>query len=297
MARRFDLTGAKDKIQRRNAQRDTYGNQTPLSSTAVERGETHWMDGSYVRIDGLLDVNGTATVGGTLSVTGTLNASGDINLSGTTDVTGPLTIQGVTTISGQLNVTGPTSLDGILTINGDTTITGQLDIDGPATISGTLDIEGITTLNNDLNVLGNGKIKVGSDLTISPASSGGGELNFNNGTRIIGGNGSVQIDGGTSQYLFGTTGFTADTGGGAIFELMADNTWALAGGGGSIMANGAGILSMGYTRANLSGTLEVGNNLVVNGDVVRMPNLVTVTAAPNVYITSNGTLRKTTWTP
>lgn len=177
MARRFDLTGSKDKIQRRNAQRDTYGNQTPLSSTAVERGETHWMDGSYVRIDGLLDVNGTATVGGTLSVTGTLNASGQINLSGSTGITGPLNVTGTTTIggntsiTGELVVTGPTTLDGITDIGGDTTISGQLDVTGPMSTKGTLSVEGVTTLKNDLDVTTGGKIKAGN-VEIDPASGG-----------------------------------------------------------------------------------------------------------------------------
>ena len=194
MARRFDLTGSKDKIQRRNAQRDTYGNQTPLSSTAVERGETHWMDGSYVRIDGLLDVNGTATVGGTLSVTGTLNASGSINLSGSTGITGPLNVTGTTTIggntsiTGELVVTGPTTLDGITDIGGDTTITGLLDVTGPMSTKGTLSVEGVTTLKNDLNVTDGGKIKAGN-LEIEPAN--GGQINFMNGSLSSGSNGAL----------------------------------------------------------------------------------------------------------
>lgn len=163
MAKRFDLTG--ENVTRKEAQRNTYGNQTPLSSTAVERGETHWMDGSYVRIDGLLDVNGTATVGGTLSVTGTLNASGQINLSGSTGITGPLNVTGTTTIggntsiTGELVVTGPTTLDGITDIGGDTSITG------------TLSVEGVATLRNDLIVDSGGKIKAGN-VEIDPASGG-----------------------------------------------------------------------------------------------------------------------------
>ncbi len=189
MARRFDLSASKENVQRRNSQRDTYGNQTPLSSTAVERGETHWMDGSYVRIDGLLDVNGTATVGGMLSVTGTLNGSGSINFSGSTGITGPLNVTGTTTIggntsiTGELVVTGPTTLDGETEIGGDTTITGLLDVTGPMSTKGTLSVEGVTTLKNDLEITDGGKIKAGN-LEIEPAN--GGQINFTGGSLSAG---------------------------------------------------------------------------------------------------------------
>lgn len=271
--------------------------QSLLANSSIGREGLEVYDGGWIRIlNGGLQVIGTATISGSLDVTGTLNASGDINLSGTTEITGPLDVSGATTISGQLDVTGPTNLDGELTINGNTTITGLLAIDGDTTISGTLDIDGVATLNSDLNVVNNGKIKVGSNMTLTP-QTGGGAVEFANGNSISSLGQAMELNAGTTGVAVSPSGFEFDTGGGALLNLMADNTWSIAGGGGSIMANGAGILSMGYTRLNLSGTLEVGNNLVVNGDVVRMPNLVTVTAAPNVYITSNGTLRKTTWTP
>lgn len=159
--------------------------QTPLSSTAVERGSTRWLAGSNVQIDGIL------AVAGTFNVSGTTTISGALTIAGSTGVTGPLTIQGVTDITGQLNVTGPTNLDGVTTIGGDTTITGTLAVDGPTTISGklnvtgamstkgTLSVEGVTTLKNDLNVTSGGKIKAGN-LEIEPAN--GGQINFLNGS-------------------------------------------------------------------------------------------------------------------
>lgn len=179
MARRIDLTG--ENVTRERRKERSYGTKTDLASATVERGTTHWTEGSNVNIDGFLGVAGTMTV------TGTLNASGDINLSGSTEITGPLDITGATTIGGSLSVTGPTTLDGVLDIGGnttitgtlgiqgDTSITGKLDVTGPTAIKGTLGIEGITTLKNDLNVTSGGKIKAGN-LEIEPAN--GGQINF-----------------------------------------------------------------------------------------------------------------------
>lgn len=193
MARLNDLTS--NKVQERKRQVRTYGTKTDLASSTIDRGNTHWTQGSRVSIDGLLDIDGTATVSGLLSVTGTLNGSGDINLSGSTEITGPLDITGATTIGGSLNVTGPTTLDGVLDIGGnttitgtlgiqgDTSITGKLDVTGPTAIKGTLGIEGVTTLKNDLNVTSGGKIKAGN-LEIEPAN--GGQINFTGGSLSAG---------------------------------------------------------------------------------------------------------------
>lgn len=179
MARRFDLTASKDKIQRRNAQRDTYGNQTPLSSTAVERGETHWMDGSYVRIDGIFDVNGTTTLAGTN------NFSGDNNLTGPTTVAGNFEI-----IAGGIFKAGGTTINpdgsaqfGALAIGADGRLTAglfKLNPDGSAEF-GTLGIasDGTLTVRNDINVEAGGKIKAGN-LEIEPAN--GGQINFTGGS-------------------------------------------------------------------------------------------------------------------
>lgn len=196
----------KSKVQKSKSQVATYGTQTPLSSTAVERGTTRWLNGSTVVIQGLLNVSGET------NLSGTNNLSGDNNLSGPTEVTGTLTITGATTIGGSLDVTGPTNLDGVLTINGDTTITGildvtgpisldgevtingdtsvtgKLDVTGPTAIKGTLGIEGVTTLKNDLNVTTGGKIKAGN-LEIEPAN--GGQINFTGGSLSAGSFGAL----------------------------------------------------------------------------------------------------------
>ena len=237
------------------------------------------MDGSYVRIDGLLDVNGTATVGGTLSVTGTLNASGQINLSGSTAITGPLNVTGTTTIggntniTGELNVTGPTTLDGITDIGGDTTITGLLDITGDTTVDGNFEI------------LGDGLFKAG-DTTIEPT----GKATF----------GDVIIDPG-SIYLMQTPG-------GWISGTGADDI--------TLASTASGSVSMNSTRTELdfkgqkltmtvadtiisnrltvNGSIETKQNLVVGGPTVIMKNLPTTTQPANLYINASGYLYKST---
>lgn len=170
MVRRINLNSP--QVRERQRQVATYGNQTPLSSTAVERGTTRWLSGSFVSIEGILDVAGT------FNVSGTSTFSGALTIAGPTGITGDLTIQGTTDITGQLNVTGPTTLDGVTEIGGDTTITGTLDVTGPMSTKGTLSVEGVTTLKNDLNVTTGGKIKAGN-LEIEPTA--GGQINFTGG--------------------------------------------------------------------------------------------------------------------
>lgn len=285
MARRFDLTGSKDKIQRRNAQRDTYGNQTPLSSTAVERGETHWMDGSYVRIDGLLDVNGTATVGGTLSVTGTLNASGSINLSGTTGITGPLNVTGTTTIggntsiTGELVVTGPTTLDGITDIGGDTTITGLLDITGDTTVDGNFEI------------LGNGLFKAGVT-QIEPT----GKATF--GDFIIDPNSNrlIQSPGG---WLFSTGPDTLGLSSSLSSSVNLNGVYAeLNYKGESVVKASTGRVDLTASKTWISGQLEVASIARFQTSLFYFSTTLPTTAnAPNLYVAGDGRVYRSTWTP
>lgn len=272
MANKIDLSSPKAREHKRQVA--TYGTQTNLSSTAVERGSTRWLNGSTVVIEGLLDVTGTATVGGTLSVTGMLNASGQINLSGSTAITGPLNVTGTTTIggntniTGELNVTGPTTLDGILDIGGDTTITGALSIEGDSTISGKLDVtgdmstkgtlsvEGVTTLKNDLNVTDGGKIKAGN-LEIEPAN--GGQINFLNGS--------------LSSTSFGA---------------LLNNT---------IRVELSGpVVDLSATKTNVNGQLEAsGTSRFKSG--VWMESLPTTSQPANLHITSLGQIFRSTATP
>lgn len=110
MVKRINLNSS--RVKQRQRQVGTYGSQTPLSSTAVERGVTRWVDGSRVDIEGVLNLQGTVNIDGwlnvyeTLEVDGNLAVTGPSNFVGDIDVTGDLTITGGLKVSNGLEVTG-----------------------------------------------------------------------------------------------------------------------------------------------------------------------------------------------
>jgi hypothetical protein len=169
MARVVDLTG--ENVSRKRRKDRQYGTKTDLSSTTVDRGDTHWMNSSRVSIDGVLDVTGLTTISGTLNVSGTTTLSGSTTIAGPTGITGALTIAGSTDITGPLTVQGVTTISGELDVTGDTTISGALGVDGTLNITGTTTLAGVTTLKNDLNVTTGGKIKAGN-IEIRPDAGG-----------------------------------------------------------------------------------------------------------------------------
>lgn len=293
MARVVDLTG--ENLTRQRRKERNYGTKTDLSSTTVERGSTHWAEGSNVNIDGFLGVAGTATVSGTLrvsgllDVTGTLNASGQINLSGSTGITGPLNVTGTTTIggntniTGELNVTGPTTLDGILDIGGDTTISGTLDIEGDTTVAADFEIttgglfrSGVTKIEPT------GKATFG-EVVIDPASprmiqSPSGWLTAN-GTDSIGlsssNTSSVNLNGTYADLNYaGTSRVIARDG---AIDLNAPKTWV----NGELEATGISrfpriFVGSGFGTEISPTRLKIGS----------LPT--TTTATSNVYCDSNG---------
>lgn len=246
MARLNDLTS--NKVQERKRQVRTYGTKTDLASSTIDRGNTHWTQGSRVSIDGLLDVDGT------MNVTGTLNGSGDINLSGSTEITGPLDITGATTIGGSLEVTGPTTLDGVLDIGGNTTITGTLDVTGPTTIKGTLGIEGVTTLKSDLNVITGGKIKAGQT-TIEPT----GKATF----------GSFIIDPNSAKLIEAPGGYVISNGADQV-GLSSSSSSSVTLNSGSAVLDHKGQ----YVRVEL-GQTTVSNQLKVNSTPIKAASQLT----------------------
>lgn len=175
MVRRINLNSP--RVRERQRQVQTYGNQTPLSSTAVERGSTRWLNGSVVVIEGLLDVTGQ------------------------TEISGALNVSGTTTLSGATTIAGPTG------ITGELTIAGQLDVTGPTTLAGTLDIAGDTTLTGSLDVAGGGKITVGN--TILSPSAGNGGVEFVSGGGIGGNAGGVVMRGSANSGFLALADTTA----------------------------------------------------------------------------------------
>lgn len=287
MAKKIDLRSPKVREQKRQVA--TYGTQTPLSSTAVERGSTRWLDGSNVSIEGLLSVSGTATVGGTLSVTGTLNASGAINLSGSTGITGPLNVTGTTTIGGNTSITG------------ELVVTGPTTLDGDTEIGGLLDITGKTTIKNDLELLAGGLFKAGvtkiepngkatfGDFTIDPASTKlieapGGWL-FSNGPDNLGlassSSSSLQLSSVYAELNFKGTVIRAEQG---LINLNATQTSV----NGNLVVTGT---------AKVNGRADMDGPAWLNGAQVMMPALPTISSPPNLHSSASGRIYKSTWAP
>lgn len=283
MAKKINLRSSKVKAQKRQVQ--TYGTQTPLSSAAVERGSTRWLNGSTVFIEGLLDVTGQTTISGALNVSGTSTFSGALTIAGPTGITGPLTVQGVTTISGKLDVTGPTTLNGKLDIGGNTTITGtfdvtgltklkgdttvegKFDVTGAMATKGTLSVEGITTLKNNLNVDQGKKISLG------------GLVLENQGTSSA----QVQMPGG---------GISAST---ALGMSLNHNSIVVAAQTSAEIA--ASNIKLTAPIVNVSSRLDVAGQLRVAGSVIIFSALPTTASPPNLYATAGGTLYRSTATP
>lgn len=155
---------------------------TPLANASVGGGRLRFYDGGELLIEG-----GNLRVTGTGSVSGTFNVSGTLNVTGTTNLDGPVIIDGNTTVNGSLGITGPT------VIAGDTDINGTLDVNGVTKITGN------TTVSGNLQVNSPGQIKVGSNLTLAPATDGGaillgaGKINANGTNMVLTAAGGVSI--------------------------------------------------------------------------------------------------------
>lgn len=189
--------GTINDILRRLRQLEFNTNQNAMG---IGRGGIDVYGGGGITIEnGGLSVTGSATIIGTLNADGTINmsgifiASGEMQLNGTTVATGDFTIEGPLLVDGDTTFNGELTINGITNITGDTTVTGHLVTDGPVDIngltqitgdlevSGTLDISGPATLNNDLTVAAGKKITLGG-LTLENTGTGGGTLNFPNGS-------------------------------------------------------------------------------------------------------------------
>lgn len=279
MSKKFNLRSSGVRAQK--SQVRTYGTQTPLSSAAVERGSTRWLSGSFVSIEGLLDVAGTFNVSGVTTI------SGALTIAGPTGITGNLTIQGVTDITGQLNVTGPTALDGVTTIGGDTTITGLLDVEGNSTISGTLDITGRTTIAADLELLTGGKFIAGQT-QIEPT----GKATF----------GSFVIDPSSNKLIEAPGGWLFTSGPDSLglassltSSMNLNSEYAELNYPGSIVRAASGKIDLLSPVVNVQTKLVVGTSTELQQNRLRVGSLPnTSIATANVHVDSNGIFYRVT---
>ena len=293
MAEKINLRSSTVKEQKRRVA--DYGTETPLSSTAVERGTTRWLSGSRVDIDGVLNVSGTANVSGLLDVTGTASVSGALNVSGTTTLSGATTIAGPTgitgalTIAGSMDVTGPSTFSGTLGIDGATTITGQLDVTGPTTLAGTLDITGDTTLTGNRDVLGGGKITVGNTI-LSPGAANGG-VEFASGGGVGGNGGGVLMRGSANAGFLALSTEVASMFGGASFVEVRNSDVTVI----------SALINLNAPQTSVNGNLVVtGSANAASLDITRtawIRGLPTTANPPNFHITSQGQLSRSPWTP
>lgn len=171
-------------------------NRTTLNNAAIGRSGMEVYDGGSINIsNGTFYLNGYGSVTGTLAVSGTLPVTGGLIVSGTERITGSWFLDGVGEVAGTMTVKGGLIVEGTQRVSGTLEITGELNVTGPTkldgktdiggntTVAGTLDIKGKSTLQNDLTVDGGGRIKVGANMTLNPAT-GGGTVEFTNGASI-----------------------------------------------------------------------------------------------------------------
>lgn len=281
MAEKVNLRSSEVKRQKRRVAE--YGTQTPLSSTAVERGTTRWLDGSNVVIEGLLDVTGTANVDGTLNVGGTANVSGLLDVTGTFNGSGTNNLDGTNNLSGTNNLTGPTDITGALTIagsmdvTGPSTFAGTLGIDGDTTITGLLDITGDTTLTGNMDVLGGGKITVGNTILSPSAANGGVEFASGGG---VGGNGGGVVMRGSAN---------------AGFMALSNTTSSMFAGASQIDVSNS-LINLNAPQTSVNGNL-VGTGTLDIAGTAWIRGLPTTGLPPNMHITSLGQVHISTWTP
>ena len=276
MVRRIDLTG--ENVTRQQRKGRQYGTKTDLSSTTVDRGDTHWMNSSRVSIDGVLDVTGQTTI------SGSLNVSGTTTLSGSTTIAGPTGITGALTIAGSMDVTGPSTFSGTLGIDGATTITGQLDVTGPTTLAGTLGITGDTTLTGNMDVIGGGKITVGNTI-LSPGAANGG-VEFASGGGVGGNGGSVLMRGSANAGFLSLPTEVASVFGGASFIDVKSSDVTVS----------SALINLNAPQTSVNGKLVVTDTATLQKNVV-MSGLPTTALPPNLFIQADGFIYRSTWTP
>lgn len=248
----------------------TLASQTPLSSTAVERGSTRWLDGSTVVIEGLFDLTGTGNVSGSLNVSGTFTGSGTNNLSGVNNLSGENHLTGPTDVAGNFDIiAGGEFHAGTVTIRPDGSADfGNLLIDPTGKLT-----SGLFELNPDgsgkigsTEFTADGDLKVGTNMTLSPSVDGG-SITFQDGSRVRSVGGTVQVGaagGSGGQFTAGlnTAGLSAGPNG-ALMGVDDAGEWWMQGAGSSIQSIG--------NRISASGDLDVTGALNVD-DVQLAPS-------------------------
>lgn len=195
---------------------------TPLQDASVTRGRLR------VASDDGLVVQQTPTGGAGIRVTGLQIVDGTLRISGTLEGGGTFTWTGSLTNNGPLVQNGTWTLAGVGTISGNTTGTGTLTWTGPWNLNGTGVIAGNVTQTGTYQVNSPGTIKVGSAMTLTPATDGGAVV-FSDGSKMsnnassIGftkGSNSIRVGDSTAGLLAGSNSVTV-SGTGVQINLAA----------------------------------------------------------------------------
>lgn len=304
MARVVDLTG--ENVTRQRRKERNYGTKTDLSSTTVERGNTHWAEGSNVNIDGFLGVAGTQRVTGLLDVTGTFNGSGVNNMDGTNNLSGDNNFSGVN------DFTGPTTMSGTFEQNGESTFNGPTHFNGSVDITETLDVtaetrlRGATTVEADLEITAGGIFKAGvtkiepngkatfGDVVIDPNSIY--MIQAPGGNMVSGAADQISLSSSTSSSVsLDSTRAELDYKGAAKTTL--DGSKAQLSFGTTLVTARAGAIDLDAAKTWLTGQIEVAGFARFQGVGFYAPNLPSTSNPPNIHITSGGQVYRSTWTP
>lgn len=241
----------------------------PQNNSAIGRGGLLVYGGGVITIE-----NGGLSVTGTAEIIGRLIASGIVNFTGEVTITGPLEVSGLTHLMNDLVVaSGGRITAGTAEINPDGSVKFGTFLIDPA---------GKVTLANDLTVTTGGKIKVGTAMTLTPATDGG-AVEFSTGAKVSSVSGAVQMagTGGVSKVSAAATS-AGVTSGSSTLVVFNDGTWKL----GTTAAN---IESFAPGVVDVTGTFQAGPN-------VYLLDLPVTTEKPNLYIGSDGVVKRSTAT-
>lgn len=155
-----------------------------LESSSISYGRMRFIGGTL-----MIDSGGQFVVIGSASVDGTMTINGTFLLTGSG-----------WRIVGSGSIEGPTTVVGTLQIDGDTRITGNLSLEGDASLTGTLDVDGT------------GRILVGDNMRLDPASDGGAVL-FSNGSKLYSNTTAIGVRKGSSALTVGDALATLLSGG------------------------------------------------------------------------------------
>lgn len=242
--------------------------QTPLSSTAVERGSTRWLDGSRVDIEGILNLIGRMNASGVVDVTGTLNGSGTNNFDGINNLTGETHLTGPTDVAGNFEI-----------IAGGQFKAGESLIypDGSAKFGA-------------LGIASDGTMQAGLFELRPDGSADFGDLHIDAGGKLTSGQFELNPDG---SAKFGST--TIST----LGVIKTGQAEFRPNNGGELAFNGGSLMSGDLLGITLEGTTKPvtikGPTVDLSSTNVRLPNAPnTDVGVPNVHMDSSGRLYRVT---